>query len=44
VTVATSQQLLERLRAFPTLDTTQAATVYAVARRKETWNPVRRRH
>ena len=45
VTVATSQQLLERLRAFPaTLGTTQAATVYAVARLKETWNPVRRRH
>ena len=40
VTVAMSRQLLERLRAFPTvLDPTQAAAVYAVARRVHTWNP-----
>jgi hypothetical protein len=45
VTVTMSQQLLERLRAFPpALDIEQAATVYEVARLEQTWNPVPRRH
>ncbi len=40
VTVTMSRQLLERLHAFPVaLTGEQAATIHAVARLEQTWNP-----